>query len=341
MKNIYTIIAAFIIYIVLPLRTIAQADPKQFFETDSVLHCKLSLGIGKFIRSRTNPKYLPATFSCNMGDSTVTEQIRIEARGNVRRQICTVPPMKLNFHNTTSPTLYPLNSLKLVSPCFDNATHEQLLLKEYLIYKMYNLLTEKSFHVRLVDITFSDSDENKRSFEQHAFFIEDDKGLAKRNDCKSLKDLKLFSENTDHDQMTLVALFEFMIGNTDWGVSQNHNTTLIQSKEDSTSRPFVVPYDFDYSGLVNADYAVPSEGLDIENVRERYYLGFQRTPEELDTVISVFNARKDSIYALINNFDLLTKKNRQDMIDYLEGFYKIINDKRELKFSVTDRARKQ
>jgi hypothetical protein len=130
-----------------------------------------------------------------------------------------------------------------------------------------------------------------------------------------------------------------MIGNTDWGVSQNHNTVLLEPVPDTTGRAFVVPYDFDYSGLVNADYAIPAEGLDIENVRQRYYLGFKRTPEELNDAISIFNARKDSIYALINNFDLLTKKNKEDMIYYLDGFYKIINDNGQVKAIFIKEAR--
>jgi hypothetical protein len=341
MKKVLIIVAAFFIYTAISLQTSAQIEPRQFFETDSVLHCNLSLNIEKFIHSKNKPKYLPALFSCNIADSNITEQIRVEARGNVRRQICYMPPMKMNFHNNTSPALYKLGSLKLVTPCFTNEVHEQLLLKEYLIYKMYNLLTDKSFNVRLLNITYNDSGENKKPYTQYAFLLEDTKELAKRTDCKDMKGLKLYSESADRDQMTLVALFEYMIGNTDWGVSQDHNVILIRSATDSTKRPYVVPYDFDYSGLVNAEYAVPAEGLDIENVRQRYYFGFQRTPEELDSSIEVFNTHKDNIYALVNNFTLLTKNNRTDMINYLDGFYNIINNKREVKNVFINGARSQ
>jgi hypothetical protein len=340
MKRFLMITAVLLIYTAIPSQIIAQINPQQFFETDSILHCKLNMDIGKYIRSKTKPAYLPATFTYNIADTIITEAIRVEARGNVRRSICNMPPMKMNFHNTTSPNLYPLGSLKLVSPCFDNTNYDQLLLKEYLIYKMYNLITEKSFRVRLLDITYTDSNSNKKPFALHAFLIEDSKALAKRNDCNALKDVKLHSENTNRQQMTLVALFEFMIGNTDFGVSVNHNTIFIQPAKDSTARPFVVPYDFDYSGLVNADYAVPAEGLDIANVRERYYLGFRRTPEELDSATSIFNACKDSIYALINNSELLIKRNKEEMINYLDSFYKLINNKHEVKTYFIDDARK-
>ena len=126
-------------------------DPVKFFESDAVLEAKLRWDISKFIRNSEKPEYFPATFSCKIADSTISEQIRVIARGHVRREICYLPPIKLNFHNNTSPKLYPLNSLKLVSTCFENSSGDQLLLKEYLVYKMFNLITDKSFRVRLIE----------------------------------------------------------------------------------------------------------------------------------------------------------------------------------------------
>ena len=115
------------------------------------------------------------------------------------------------------------------------------------------------------------------------------------------------------------------------GFTVNHNTVLIQSIVDSTSKPFIVPYDFDYSGFVNADYAVPADGIEIDNVRQRYYMGFLITINELNNVITIFNNQKDKIYSLINNFQLLTERNRKEMINYLNDFYKTINNNREAK----------
>ena len=108
-------------------------DPVKFFETDTVLDAALKWDIAKLIRTSAKPDYLPATFSCKVADSTVSEQIRLIARGHIRKEICYLPPIKLNFHNTTSPKLYPLNSLKMVCTCYENSNGDQLLLKEYLI----------------------------------------------------------------------------------------------------------------------------------------------------------------------------------------------------------------
>lgn len=317
----------------------AQVDPVKFFSNDTTLQSTLTTDFAKYIRSGQKPVYLPATFTCTIADSVVSEKVRIMARGNVRREICYMPPVKINFHNATSPVLYPLNSLKLVCACYQNDLFDQNILKEYLCYKIYNMLTEKSFNVRLLNLNYEDVNEKKKTVSEHAFFLEDSKALAKRNNCEEMKDIKLQSEVTDRKQMTMVAVFEYMIGNTDWGVSANHNTVLIQPTNDSASRPYVVPYDFDYSGLVNADYAIPSEGLGIDNVRQRLYRGFPRTLDELNETFAVFNNQKENIYSMIKNFLPLSKKNRDDIIDYLDEFYKTINDSRQVKDIFIDHAR--
>ena len=121
-----------------------------------------------------------------------------------------------------------------------------------------------------------------------------------------------------------------MIGNTDWSVSANHNIKLILPRKDSLNIPFAVPYDFDFGGLVNADYASAPPNLPISSVRERLYRGWPRALHELQAVFTVYNQKKDKIYQLINNCDLLQLKHKKDMIDYLEDFYKTINNKREV-----------
>jgi len=334
-------IAVLLIYASLAIPCHAQAiDPIKFFETNDVLQAKLSMDYGKLIKTSAKPEYFPATFSCKLEDTMVSEQIRVIARGHIRKEICYLPPVKLNFHNNTSPKLYPLSSLKMVCTCFENSNGDQLLLKEYLVYKMYNLITEKSFRVRLLDLNYEDVNPKKKPFTAHAFLIESDKEMAKRSNCVELKNTRSHSEYTDRDQMTLVSIFQYMIGNTDFGVSANHNIILIQSAKDSTARPIVVPYDFDYAGIVDAYYAVPNEGLDIENVRQRLYRGYPRTEEEVKAAIAVFNKQKEKIYSLINGFDLLTEKNRKNITDYLDDFYKTINNNNLVRSIFVQQARK-
>ena len=148
-------------------------------------------------------------------------------------------------------------------------------------------------------------------------------------------------EVTDRSQMTIAALFEYMIGNTDWSVAAGHNFKLIQPRDDNYARPFAVPYDFDYSGLVNAEYAVPDQWLNIENVQQRMYRGFPRSMDELNDALGIFKQQKENIYALINNFSLLTSSSKKEMISYLEEFYKIIDNPNLVKSKFSDNARRE
>jgi len=142
--------------------------------------------------------------------------------------------------------------------------------------------------------------------------------------------------------MTLVSVFEYMIGNTDWAVPVNHNIRLIYPKADSTASPFAIAYDFDFSGLVNADYAAPAPQLtEIETVRQRLYRGFPRTMAELQAVFTIFKEQKDKIYSTVNNFNLLSGANRKDIIDYLDEFYRTINNERDVQSVFIDNARRE
>jgi hypothetical protein len=156
------------------------------------------------------------------------------------------------------------------------------------------------------------------------------KGLAKRNNCSDFKKDKVDYHQTNRKQMTLVAIFEYMIGNTDWGVSVNHNTRLLLSKNDSSHLPYVVPYDFDYSGFVNTDYSIPDPKLDITSVRDRLYRGFPRTIDEINEALNIFKKQEKNIYSLINDCSLLTSRTKKDLTGYLDGFFSMIKKPNEV-----------
>ena len=311
---------------------LAQPEPvnsEKFFTDESMLSVTLVSPMNKFLSNKSTKgvEVFPARFSVRFPDSTnVSEQIQVELRGHNRRENCYFPPLKLIFKkkDSSKSVLSPLKSLKLVSGCRNNSVYSQYVLKEYIAYKIYNLLTEKSFRVRLLDVNYVDSGTSKKSFKNYAFFLEDVKDMARRNNCKDWIVGRPNTEYTDRNQMLMVALFEYMIGNTDWSVPVRHNIKTIRLKDDSLASPFSVPYDFDYSGLVNTDYAVPDPMLNTVSVVERVYRGYPRTMDELNDAFKVFNSKKEEIYLLINNFKLLENNTKKSMIQYLDEFYKII-----------------
>ncbi len=314
-----------------------------FFNDTSILNAVLMANMAKIYNyhGKMDIDY-PATFATTLPDGTkVDDRIILDIRGHFRLGFCYVPPIKLIFNYKKDSKLYSLKSLKLVNECKINNEFDQYLLKEYTIYRIYNLLSDMSFRVRLLNLSLVDSSGKKKTIVEHAFLLEDIKTLAERNNCSELKNTRFPTEATDRRQMTMVAIFEYMIGNTDWAVSVNHNIRLISNDKDPLSRPYAVPYDFDYSGFVNTTYAIPDEKLDIENVRQRLYRGFPRSLPEVEEVVAVFKGKKEKIYSLINNFDLLTSASKIEMTRYLDDFYNIINDPKMLKYTFVDNARNQ
>lgn len=345
MKKIrYSLLAALLVSSLLLKAQTSPVDSIKFFTDEGLISITLTTDIRDLQSEKGDEVYQDATVECRFPDSSViNEKIRIAARGHYRRQYCNIPPLLLNFHNSTSPLLNSLGKLKLVIGCGNNTDDEQLVLKEYLVYKIYNLLEEKSFRVRLVRVNYRDINNKIRPFSQYAFFLEDDADMARRNGCEKRDKVQFQTESTDREMMTKVALFQYMISNGDWGVSVNHNIKLIFAEKQQTV-PFVVPYDFDHSGFVNADYALPpelfTERFGVEKVTERVYWGFPRTMDELQRALKLFRDKKSAILSLITNFQPLGSRTRKGAIEFINEFYDIINDNNQVRTTFIDNARR-
>lgn len=333
----------FLLLLITASTLMVQAQPidsVQFFADEGIIEMSLTTDIAKMQKEKGVDMFQEATVSLRFPDNTVIEEaVTVAPRGHFRREYCNIPPIMVDFSSPRSPRLSPLGKLKLVIGCGSNGNDEQLLLKEYLIYKIYNLLDDKSFRVRLLKVNYKDTRNKVKPFFQYAFLIEDDNDMARRNGCIRKPKAQYSSESTDREVMTKVAVFEYMISNGDWSVPNNHNIRLIYEKNTPAALPYVVPYDFDHSGFVNASYAVPNELLGTESVTERVYRGFPRGMDELQSTLKIFRNKKDNIMALINKSELLQARTRKELVEYLEEFYKTINDKRQVQSIFIDNAR--
>lgn len=327
MRKLFFIIPALILY----HHSVAQSPPinrQQFFLDERLIEVTLTTDIKKLRSEKKVPVYQPANIVMRFSDtSIVSEEIRVQPRGEFRKYSCDIASLMLNFKNSSSPKLSPLKKLKLVGGCRSTNLDEELLLKEYLIYKIYNFISNMSFRVRLLRVTYHDSKQKMKSYTQYAFLIEDVNDMANRNNCIEIKKIKFSPETTNRQQMTLVGIFEYMIGNTDWSIVNYHNVKLMAPKSDTLAMPYVVPYDFDYTGVVNASYAIPDEQFGNKTVTERVYRGRPRSTDELIEALAVFKEKKERIMVYINDFSLLSVKTKKSVISYLEQFYDIINNK--------------
>lgn len=334
----------YILFLLLLNTFVAAAQPPiskvQFFQEDKLVIVDLSTDLKTLVSQKKTETWQPANITFHFPDSSVIkEDIKLTARGEFRRTECFVPSIKLNFKNASSPKLAKLGKLKLVVGCGTRTNDEKLILKEFLVYKMYNLLTDMSFRVRLLRINYDDTRDKIKSYSQYGFLIEDVDQMAKRNKCKEVDKPSFNTEKTDRQQMTLLALFQYMVGNTDWAVPNYHNIKLMRIATDSISFPYAVPYDFDFAGAVDAPYAIPDENLKIATVKQRVYRGFPRTMDELESTLDIFRKKSEAIKKLVLNFDLLPKKDREQMLDYLDEFYETIDSKSVVRRVFIDDAR--
>lgn len=320
---------------------VQRVDSIRFFLDEEPIEMELTTDIRGLQNQKGEDAFQEASVKMNFPDGNlISETILVGARGKFRRGYCKIPPIMMNFRTVGAPRLSSLGKLKLVLGCSSAFSDEELLLKEYIVYKLYNLLTDKSFRVRLMKTTYVDTRNRVKSFTQYAFLIEDDADMARRNNCKKKEHGVVLTEATNRDMMTMVAIFQYMVGNTDWSVPNNHNIKLIYSRENENHPPFAVPYDFDYCGLVNAGYAVPNEIIGTEKVTQRVYRGFPRTMEEIQITLDVFRAKKETILSLVRNYSLLGEKVRRSMTNYLEEFFRFIENKSNVQSAFIDNARK-
>jgi len=271
----------------------------------------------------------------------VNKNIKLRARGEIRRAICDLPPMNLNFKlkDTVGGEFIGINKLKLVPYC--KIGYEDYILREYLIYKLYNLLTNNSLKVRLLRINFINTAKKSKPIRQYGFAIEPIKLFEKRTHSIEVKSVNLSQLDVKPEAMDRFAIFSYMIGNTDWAVPNHHNALVFaQPQSDNPSLGLVVPYDFDYSGLVNTDYAVPNENLPIKSVRERLYMGMCRSEAVFNENVKEFAEKKDEFYKLINDFPYLSTRSKKDMINYLNSFYNLYDKHNSIVFEFLNQCKK-
>jgi hypothetical protein len=296
----------------------------RLFESEEILEITLSFDITRYKRTKAQEEELDAilVYKTSQSDSIIRE-VKVRARGEMRKSYCDMPPIRLNFKRSfkaEGDEFSSLDKIKIVTHC--KPGNEAYVLKEYLAYKLYNALTENSFRVRLARITYINTAKESKPIRQFAFFIEPDEVLNSRLKAVELENLKINQRRIIPEVMDRAAIFNYMIGNTDWSVPIQHNFYVVaQPLSDNPSQAIAIPYDFDHSGLVNTDYAAPFEGLGIESVTDRKYLGICRTREQYLEALKEFADKKDEFYKIINEFPYLNTRIKKEMLTFLGGFY--------------------
>jgi hypothetical protein len=259
--------------------------------------------------------------------------LQIRPRGHSRRKVCGHPPLRLEFpKDLAKGTVFDGHgALKLGTHC--KTELDDYVQREYAAYRIYNLLTPRSFRARLARATYVDAKSGKEIETRNAMFIEDDDDVAKRLSGRVDDTEKLRFVHFDDDTLTLMMVFEYFIGNTDVSLYAQHNVNVVLTPKGVR---YPVPYDFDYAGVVNAPYAVPSRGLGLVTVRTRLYRGPCKTPSQLAPAFDRLRTIRDQVTAIYDGLPALKPAYRKDVQDYLGKFYRTIDSDIEVKKAFID-----
>jgi len=322
-----------------------QAQVSRMFADDSPLEFKLTAPFRELGRNPNERPERDAVIEFPGPDGeTVALDIEIRIRGNSRLRECQYPPLSLQFPSGASAgTVFAgQDRVKLVTLCRGSGLYRGYLAQEFLIYRMFNLLTDRSFRVRWATVEYLDTSARRpRMRTEPAFLIEADWEVAERLDTELIEIEEIDVDALDPAHVALLAGFQYLIGNTDWSVLEGppgevccHNGEVVGDLEGSV---YVVPYDFDNSGLINAEYAVPSENLPIRRVTQRLYRGLCRWNVALPAVIDGLNRKRESLTEIFNS-DVIDERSRGKALDFLEGSFEIFTDPESLEDEIYGRC---
>lgn len=308
---------------------IATNRPTVFQKIARVEGAKLTLeaDLTTIAANRKSNDYFPGALTLDDGTQF---KIDIKSRGKYRRRIAEIPPLKLKFKKKAlaQAGLDTLNELKLVLPCYNNELGDELVVKEYIAYRMFEKLAGVSMKVQLIRLNLRDKHvENASKRSVMAILLEDEEEMAARLNAQLIDQFGTPVDSLVTNQVSLMVMFQYMIGNTDWDIAMNRNVRLLRSPV--TGKIMTVPYDFDFSGIVSAPYASPATETGLKNVQDRFLMSSGLKIESLRKATQIIRSAKKEIYDLCYS-KYLSRTTIDEMHHYLDTFFQHIEERVEV-----------
>ncbi len=303
------------------------------FQSEEIIHLTLTCEWQNVLDDRGHdPNYHKAILGYT--DETGRDwdiEVKVKARGNYRKDpfMCDFPPLRINFDkDMTEPRHFTgINKLKMVTHC----QTDEYILREYYIYRMYQLFTDYSLRVRLVKIDYVDAEGISPTETHYSFFIEDADDMAERFGAVEIDDdILVEAEDVTAEDLLRIHMFQYMIANMDFVVADRQNVKIITNPERG-GRPLVVPYDFDWSGLVDASYTRMTLGENVSSYERRQKYKKLCLPASLyESMMEEFLDKKDAIWSLYENSELLSEESVDYTLDNLKSFFKTIKKSKSI-----------
>ena len=308
--------------------SVAQGIEADLFEAEEPIVAVIELNMDRLCRNpeKQDCQDLPAmlTYRAEDGEEVAVGMlIRIRGRWGEKTGGCGFPSVFLFFDEQDTPgTIFEgREMMPLTTHCKSRAGYAAYVLKEYYAHRAFQLLTPKSVGSRLLQVTYKDTQGESKSIIRYAFLTEHFRSVARRNHARILDTVPFDPAEAEPYALAVHDLFQFMIGNTDWSVIFGHNRLLLEGEDGL----YPVPYDLDFSGLVNAQYASPSPKLRIRNVRQRLFRGFCREDIDWDAVFGLFQSRRNALFELLDRIPGLNERKKKSVALYLKSFFRILD----------------
>ena len=275
-----------------------------------------------------------------------TIPMKLSRYGISRLRECGLPCFKITIEerDARGTPFEGQHTLRLVTPCQHGSNYDRYILLEYLVYKSFAVIADPALQTRLVSCRFRDSERPAFKETGLSFFLEDIGLAAKRHGKTWLDTRSQRRADLDPAQLAVLALFQFMVGNTDWSALSSlagqrccHNVAVLGAEGDKYNT--LLPFDFDHAGLVDASYAAPDARLKILRVTQRLYRGYCSHNDEIPAAIAVFNKKRPELVALINQDALPDTQARKRALKYIDGFYQTINNPRKVQNRILSECR--
>ncbi|MCS6929032.1 MAG: hypothetical protein NZM43_06000 [Saprospiraceae bacterium] len=270
--------------------------------------------------NRYSNEYFPGVLTLANGEAFT---VKIQTKGKYRRKIAEIPPLKLKAtkKELREHSLDTLTEMRLILPCYDSYEGDVLLIKEYLVYRMFEQLTDRCVRARLVRVTLRDNHVEKSSKKMYGLLVEDNEETAARLKGALVEQYGLPMDSLDVEHTALMAIFQYMIGNTDWDLAMMRNVRMVRMPDGKISP---IPYDFDFAGLVAAPYASPSSESGLRTVRDRFLMANGIPREALRRAVQRIKDKQQALFNLCYSRHL-PRDVSAEMIQYLESFFRKVD----------------
>ena len=316
-----------------------ESDSRRLFKETEPLAFTLTADFNAINKDR-NPnstRRFPAVLTVASDKGPQDIHVKLGTRGHFRLMArnCDFVPLRVEFpRDEIAGTPFDgQTNLKLGTHCRGDKAYDNYTLREYLTYRLFNMVTPLSFRARLARTTYVEEKNKKPIATRYAIFIEHENEVAWRFGGRVVELPRIVFKELDAPTLNRMMLFEYMIGNTDFSIWALHNVRIVQDKNRTL---YPVPYDFDLSGLVHAPYAVPDPRIGIRSVLDRLYRGPCRSADDLETTTESFRARHGDMLTLLESMRDLEPLARGEAKEYLESFFRMVDKPNAVKKQFVD-----